>query len=223
MEAATILTGLASGALLTAFVLAVWDGFRQVTGVGRVVQVVSWLAGVFLLLGTLLAWLDMRVFLGLPLVAALAAPQGLPRHSSWTNALPLLPPLALVGVGLFWVPAAVSGSLFVALTSAICAGLGARALAQALCAFAGEISAEWPGIATYTLLTLLAGGLALANLARRGVLWSGSSAETGLAAAWLAWSAARFIPRDRTRLWASVVAVAAVVLLVLVVSCGGTR
>lgn len=218
VETITIFTGLASGALLTAFVLAVWDGFRQVTGVGRAVQVVSWLAGLFLLLGTLLAWLDTRVFFGLPLAAALAAPQGLPRRSSWINALPLLPPLALTGVGLFWTPAAVNGSLFVALAAGICAGLGTRALAQALCAFAGEIPTdEWPGLATYTLLTLLAGGLALANLARRGTLWSGSVAEGRLAVAWLVWSAARFVPRDRTRLWAGMIVVAAVALIVLVV------
>lgn len=212
-----IFTGLASGALLTAFVLAVWAGFRQMRGVGQAIQVVSWLAGLSLLLGALLAWLDTHVFLGLSLVAALAAPQGIPRRPSWINALPLLPPLALAGVGLFWMPAAMSGGLFVALASGICAGLGARTLGQALCAFAGEIPAEWSGVATYTLLTLLAGGLALVNLVRRGMLWSGSVAEGRLAVAWLAWSAARFVPRNQARLWAGMIVVAAVALIVLVV------
>jgi len=216
VEAATVLTGLASGTLLTALVLAVWDGFHPVAGFRRAVQVVSWLAGVFLLLSTLLAWLDVRLFLGMPLVAALAAPQGLPRRSSWINALPLLPPLVVAGVGLFWRPAAASGGLLVALACALCAGLSARALGQALCAFAGETPAEWPGIATYTLLTLLVAGLALVNLARRGVLWSGSSAESWLAAAWLAWSTAWFTPHERARLQAGVIVVAAVMLIVLV-------
>jgi hypothetical protein len=214
VEAATILTGLASGALLTAAALALWDGLRQMPGIGRAVRIVSWLAGTLLLLGALLAWLDTRAFPGLLLMAALAAPQGL-RRSSWSNGLPFLPPLALAGIALFWVPAAEGGAVFVALAAAICGGLGARALGEALRVLAGQTPAGWPGLATYALLTLLAAGLALANLVQRGTLWSGSITESGLAAAWLAWSTAWFTPRERARLRASVIVVAAVVLVIV--------
>lgn len=215
MEAAPVLGGLASGALLTALALAVWDGLRPVAGFRQAVQVIGWLAGALLLLGTVLAWLDTRVFLGLPFVTALAAPQGLPRRSSWINALPLLPPLVLAGVGLFWRPATTSGSLFVAVASALCAGVGVRALGEGLRALAGQSPVEWPGLAAYALLTLLAASLALANLARRGMLWSGQPTESGLAAAWLAWSAAWFIPRDRARLQAGAIVIAAAILGVM--------
>lgn len=212
MEAATALGGLASGALLTALVLAVWDGLRPVAGFRRAIQVIGWLAGTLLLSGAVLAWLDTGVFLGLLLVAALAAPQDLPRRSSWINTLPLLPPLALAGGGVFWRPAATSGGLFIALASALCAGLGARALGEGVRALAGQTPAEWPGLVTYALLTLLAGGLALANLMQRGVFWSGRVAESGLAASWLAWSAAWFVPRERARLRAGAIVIAAVLL-----------
>jgi hypothetical protein len=215
VEAATILTGLASGTLLAAAVLALWDGFRPMPGIERAVQIVSWLAGALLLLGVLLAWLETHTLPALLLVAAVAAPQGLLRRPCWSNALPLLPPLALAGIGLFWTPTAGGGNALVVLAAAICAGLGARALGEALRALAGQIPAEWPGLATYALLTLLAAGLALANLAQRGTVWSGNAAESGLAAAWLAWSAAWFTPRERARLRAGM-NVAAVVVLVIV-------
>ena len=214
MEAATILAGLAGGALLTTAVLALWDGFRRIPESGRAVQIVSWLAGTLLLLGVLLAWLETHTLPALLLVAALAAPQSL-RRPFWSNALPLLPPLALAALGLFWAPAAGSGNVFVALATAVCGGLGARALGEALRALAGQTPAGWPSLATYALLTLLVTGLALANLAQRGTLWSGSTAESGLAGAWLAWSAARFAPREWARLRVGVVVAAAVVLIIV--------
>lgn len=213
MEAATILGGLASGVLLTAVALALWDGFRPTPGIGRAVQILGWLAGALLLLGALLAWLGLHAFPALLLMAAVAAPQGL-RRSSWSNALPLLPPLALAVIGLAWKPVADDGAVLVALAATLCGGLGARALGEALRTLAGQSPVEWPGLAAYALLTLLAASLALANLARRGMLWSGQPVESGLAAAWLAWSAAWFVPRDRARLRVGMIIVATLALIV---------
>ncbi len=147
MEATTILAGLAGGALVTITALVLWEGLRRLPGrVGGAVQVMSGLAGVFLLLGVLLAWLETRTLLTLLLIAAMAAPQSC-RRSSWSHVLPLLPPLVLVGIGLFWRPAAGGGRVFIALAAALCAGLGTRALGEALRALAGQIPAAWPGLA----------------------------------------------------------------------------
>jgi hypothetical protein len=200
--------------LLAAAALALWDGFRPLPGMGRAVQIVGWLAGALLLLGVLLTWLEAHTLPALLLIAAVAAPQSL-RRPSWSNTLPLLPPLALAAIGLFWGLTAGGGNMLIALAAALCAGLGTRALGEALRALAGQTPAAWPGFATYALLTLLAGGLVLANLAQRGTLWSGSAAESGLAAAWLAWSAAWLAPRERARLRAGMIVVAAVVLIVV--------
>lgn len=141
----------------------------------------------------------------------------------------ILPALALAGGGLFCSLEPVeakAGSLSVALVKLallICGGLGARALGEAL----SEITAppspklgeaeggiEWPSAAAYALLTLLVGGTALVNLWQRGTMWGGSAGEGGLAGSWLAWSAAWLGPRQRPRLRAALIVVAALLLVV---------
>jgi hypothetical protein len=66
---------------------------------------------------------------------------------------------------------------------------------------------------TYVLLSLIVGSAALVHLWQRGTLWGATASESGLAGTWLAWSAARLGPRRPPRLRATLVAVAALSLI----------
>lgn len=247
MSAVAIFTGLACGTLLAAVGLALWNGFRQVPGLFHAVRALGWLAGALLLIGVLLAWRGdpshSPFVLRLILMAALAAPPGIPRRrqSSWGSAVRLLPVLILAAAGLFWTSepadAEVSSALVgpVAWAVAICGGFGARALGEALSDIiappsppkpalskveglgGAEGALEWPSVAAYVLLTLLVGITALVNLWQRGSLWGGSASQSGLAGAWLVWIAARPGPRQRSRLRAGLIVVAASLLIVIAV------
>jgi hypothetical protein len=224
------LPALACGILLAAAGLALWDGFRQTPGLARAVDTNAWLAGALLSIGALLAWQETRSPSGpaphLILMAALAAiplPR-IPRRRSarWSGAIRVLPALALAGVGLFWTPgpaAAGAGSSPLALVELgvlVCAGLGARALGQALSEMADPTPhLERPFAAAYALLTLLVGGMALVNLGQRGSVWDGTAGQSGLAGAWLAWSAAWWGPRQPPRLRAGLIAAASLLLIAL--------
>jgi hypothetical protein len=252
VSATLILPGLACGVLLAAAGLALWDGFRQVPGLSRAVDVNAWLAGALLLLGALLAWqgdrsLSMLVpspstLLGvdsvegpalsgiegpaphLILMAALAAPPPPTRthrrrSAPWGATMRILPALALAGAGLFWIPefieigAGNSSPALVGLGVVVCAGLGARALGEALSEIAGSTPhLERSFVAAYALLTLLVGGTVLVNLWQRGAVWDGTPRQSGLAGAWLAWSAAWLGPRQPPRLRAGLIAAAALLL-----------
>jgi len=243
VPALVIFTGLACGTLLTAAGLALWDGFRQVPGLSRAIQVIRWLAGATLLVGAVLAWQrGPSLFalalsgvegpiLRLMLMAALAALPGIHRRraSPWGGLMLILPALVLAAAGLVCSPAPVetrAGRLPVELALVLSAGLGARALGQALSEIVAPPSPPSPLIggtegglspaATYALLTLLMTATALVNLWQRGTLWGGSSGESELAGAWLAWSAVWLGPRQRPRLRAALTVVAALLLIVLV-------
>jgi hypothetical protein len=231
VPAVVILSGLACGTLLAAAGLALWDGLRQVAGLSRGVQVIGWLAGTLLLIGALLAWQGGSLSAPTPhliLMAAVAAPPGI-RHrrpSRWSNAVRILPALVLAGAGLLDTlqPAGPevdsSPVALVELLVVICGGLGTRALSQSLSEIAASSpQVEWPSAAAYALLTLLVGGMAAANLWQRGTAWRGTATESGLAGAWLAWSAARLSPRQPSRLRPMLTAVAALVLIMLAVGC----
>ncbi len=232
MLSSVIFTGLASGMLLAAVGLALWDGFRQVPGLSHAVRAICWLAGALLLIGTLLAWQGDHSLsapaLHLILMAALAAPPGTHcrRHSPWSNVVLILPSLILAGAGLLWTSEPIgtgTGNLPVALVelaAILCGGLGARALGEALNEIVTSTPhVEWPSAATYALLTLLVGGTALVNLWQRGSAWGGTADEDRLAGAWLAWSAAWLGPRQPPRLRAALTAIAASLLIVLAVGC----
>jgi hypothetical protein len=98
----------------------------------------------------------------------------------------------------------------------ICGGLAARVLGEAVGAFVSPTAA--PGRlfdALYLLLTLLVGANALATLWQRGAVWERTTGEGSLAGTWLAWSAAWLSPRQRPRLHAALVALAALLLIAL--------
>ena len=230
MLAAVICTGLAWGALLAAAGLALWDGFQQVPGTDRAVQVIRWVAGTLLAAGALLAWMgDPGLSAPAPhlaLMAALATPPAshrrLPAH--WSDALRILPALTLAGASLPWIPGSVEAGtgrpLFAPATLAIavCAGMGARALGVALSEIATPTPhVEWPSIAAYAMLTLIVGGTALMNLWQRGSAWGGTAGESGLAGAWAAWSATWIGLRQSPRLRAALTVVATALLIVVVV------
>jgi hypothetical protein len=223
-----IFTGLACGMLLAGTGLALWDGLRQVPGVSHAVQVIRWVAGAFLVTGVFLAWQGDRSLSAsaprLVLMAALATPPAFHRRSlaRWSHVWLILPALVLAGAGLFWTSASIeagAGSSPVALVEMaviICGGLGARALAVALSESATSTpGVEWPSAAAHALLTVVVGGMALVSLWQRGSVWDGTAGESGLAGAWLAWTAARVGPRQSRRLRAVLTAVAAVLLAVL--------
>ncbi len=217
-----VFTGLACGALLTVMGLAVWAGLRRTPDLLRAVQAVNWLAGAFLLIGALLAWWHDPT-LSVPasrlaLMAALAAPLGTLRsYSSWESVARALPALILAGI-LLWGPpglASAEGGSLVSLALAICGGLGARAMGEAL---GLSPHVEWPSFATYVLLTSLVGGVALVNLWQRGTGWGGLVGEGGLVGAWLAWGAVWLVARRSPRLRAVLTVVAASSLIVTVVT-----
>jgi len=238
VPATVILTGLACGTLLAAAGLVLWGSPRQLPGLSRTVRVISWLAGGLLLIGAVLAWQEdyslSAPALRLTLMAALAAPPGIHRHtrSPWGSLMLTLPALALAGASLFWTPEwtpAPTGMEVSNLLGApgkltairllaviICAGLGARALGEALSTIAvPALHIERPAATTYALLTLLVSGTTLSNLWQQGAVWGGIASEGGLAGAWLAWSAAWLGPRHPRRLRAALTAVAASLLIVL--------
>ena len=233
MPAAVTCTELAWGMLLTAAGLALWGGFRQVSGTSRAVRAIGWVAGTLLAVGALLAWQSAdgpsAPAVHLALMAALAAPPASQRQrpAHWSNALPILPALALAGGSLLWtrgpMEAGTGSSPFTlaALAVAICGGMGARALGVALCEISNPAShVEWPSIVAYAMLTLVVGGTALVNLWQRGSVWGGTAGEGGLAGAWAAWSAAWVGLRRYPRARAALVGVAATLLIVVVVAAG---
>ncbi|MGD8998563.1 MAG: hypothetical protein PVH80_10675 [Anaerolineae bacterium] len=146
--------------------------------------------------------------------------------ASWSRALVYLPALALTGALLIQVftptgdtPSAdwVTPLRFLI---AVCAGLGARALGQALQMIAkGPRCEEWPRTLTYGLLTLVVGSAALVNLWQEGIVWGGGDPvmRGGLAGAWLVWSVDWLGPRRHPRLRAAVTAMAALLLIVVAV------
>ncbi|MBN1977233.1 MAG: hypothetical protein JW918_07515 [Anaerolineae bacterium] len=101
----TPIIGLSVGMLLTAFGLALWNGFRQTAGLDRAAQVISWIAGGLLLIAFPLLWSEAHGHythaLHLILMAAVAAPSINRRHHlPWNDAIRMLPALALSGIGL---------------------------------------------------------------------------------------------------------------------------
>lgn len=231
MQPGVILIGLACGALLAAVGLTLWDGLRQMPGISRSAWVLGWVAAALLLIGALLIWQgDHGVpALRLILMAALAAPPGLRRRrpSHWSNVMFILPALALAGAGFFLISKPVADEAVslpvrpVEIAIVVCGGLGARALGKALSVIATPLSTPELGAfaVTYTLLTLLVGGTALANLWQRGTMWGESASEAGLAAVWLAWSAAWLGLRQHPRLRAGLIVVAAALFIVLAAGC----
>jgi hypothetical protein len=228
VPSSVIFTGLACGTLLAATGLALWDGLRQVPGVSHAVQVIRWVAGAFLAVGVFLAWQGDRSLSApaprLVLMAALTAPPVFHRRSlaRWSHVWLILPALVLAGAGLVWTSASIEAGAggspvaLVEMTVIICGGLGARALAVALSESATSTSGvEWPSAAVHALLTVVVGGMALVSLWQRGSVWDGTAGGSGLAGAWLAWTAARVGPRQSRWLRAVLTAVAAVLLAVL--------
>jgi len=215
--AVSTFAGLACGVLLVAIGLSLWGGSRQTPDLSRATRAIGWLAGAFLLVGALLAWQGDPGFSGVAsrslLMAALAVPVGNRRyHSSpWGSVMRALPALVLAGTALFWSPRPIGGAssdfpaALAEFVIVVCAGLGARALSEALSEIVVSIPrVEWPSTATCVLLTSLVGLMGLVNLWQRGTVWGVTPGESILVGAWLAWSAAwlggRWHPRRRAGL-----------------------
>lgn len=239
MQVTAILAGLGCGALLAAAGLTLWGEPRKTAGISQAVHAIGWLAGALLLIGALLAWWAYDAPAAHPsslaLIAALAAPPGIRRREpSRSRLVPILLALLLAGLSLAWLLASngigpeqnsgPSASLAMVYSwgVVICAGLGARTLAEVL----GEIITPHPDAeefspdrvdgllnATYALLTLVTGGTALTNLWQRGLAWEQTPGASRLAGAWLVWSAAWLSPRHVAWLRAGLTIVAALVLL----------
>jgi len=229
-----VVTGLACGGLLTATGLVFWDSFQKRPGLSQALQAIRWLAGVLLLIGAVLAWRAGDTLfpptMRLALMAALVTLPEIRRRppSSWGNLSFVLIALILAGASLSWTSLQVPGaagvesptdSLPIAslrLAMAICGGLGTRALGEILSGIdSAPPTVEWPSIATHMLLTLLAAGMALTNVWRRGTIWIGATGAGGLTGAWLAWGAVRFGPRKPPWLRATLVTAAALLLILL--------
>jgi hypothetical protein len=223
-----IFTGFSCGMLLTAVGLVLLDGFRQVPGLPRAVQVIGWLAGAMLLIGLVLVWRGDRSLpiaaLRLILMAAVAAPPGIWRRcgSPWSNLMLILPAPILAGIGLFWASRAVGAGPDSSLVTPvewaviICGGLGIRALGEVLSAIAASISYVGRSIAAaYVLLTLLVGGTALVNLWQQGTVGGGAIGEGGVVGAWLVWSVAWLGLLRQPRLRTVLTGVAALLLISL--------
>jgi hypothetical protein len=220
------LIGLSFGALLVASGSALWSGFRPVNGLARATRVIGWVGGGLLLIAFLLLWITggAAPILSLTLMAAIAAPLTR-RHSSspWYDVVILLPALALAGGSFSLATGLIQAGRMVTMSLAVtvCGGLAARVLGQALGALVDPTVA--PGRlfdALYLVLTLLVGAYALTGLWRRGVAWEAAAGESGLAGAWLAWSAAWMSPRQRPRLRAGLIVIVALLLIVLVFGTG---
>jgi hypothetical protein len=141
------------------------------------------------------------------------------RLSSRHEGLAVLPASALAAIGLFELTAARTGGASgspqtaVALATLVCGGLGTWILGKGLCEIAVPSShVSWPAIA-YVPLTLLVGGITLANLWQSRTAWSGDPIETRLAGAWLAWSAVWVMGPERPRLRAALAVPAALALI----------
>jgi len=220
VTAAVPLIGLALGMLLVAVGLALWNDRREKTArLSRAAQVIGWAASALLVVAVPLLWLaghgHYTRALHLTLMATIAAPRINQRDTIST-----LPALALVGGSLFLVtrgtPAEHSALTLVGLAFILCGGLGARVLGEALSVLANPdvpLSRTFDGL--YLLLTLLVGSTALANLWQRGSVWGEAAGEAGLVGVWLAWGATWSSPRERHRLRAGLVAVAALLLILL--------
>jgi hypothetical protein len=221
------LIGLGFGALLTVAGLAVWGGFRPTPGLDRAIRAIRWGVAGLLLVASLLLWIggDFPLVASLALMAAIAAPPARQHSWPWHDAIALLPAFILTGTCLFLLVGRVQivgePSASTRVAAAVYGGLAARVLSGALRALAS--SSAMPGRlfdALYLLLTLLAGADALTALWRRGLAWGGNPGQSGLLGAWLAWSAAWLGPRGRPRLRATLIAVAAVLLVVLGLGIG---
>jgi len=233
MPWAVALAGLACGMLLGAVAATLWSMWRQVPALSQALRIIGWAAGAVLLIGAVTTWHGSQGLAApsprLMVMAAVAAPPDRHDHrqASWDTLLLLLPALMLALAGLCWIPGVIgtggSGSTALAeasptttitLAAIICGGLAARALGEAL---AGVLTpgpfAGWASDAVYAPLTLLVGGILLADLWQRGTLSEVSTAKGGLTGAWLAWSGAFWSPRARPRLHAALTAVAALLLL----------
>ena len=168
------------------------------------------------------------------LMAALAIPVGGENDTrgdgrgvvSWTRALHYLPAFALTLALLLQVSSSSASAhdaewvtpLRFAL--AVCAGLGARGLGQALQVLAGGgSSSQWPGTLTYSLLTLVSGSAMVVNLWQQGTVWgrAGPEIQGGLAGAWLVWSAGGLVPGRQSQLRAVLTAVAALLLMAVAI------
>jgi hypothetical protein len=225
----------------------VWDrpGLASVAGMVAWAAAGLLLIGALLVWGgrlptlkSLVRPLDMGAWQGpvlsLVLMAALAIPLGgetgpgaeTGRDNSPSRALVYLPALALTAVVLVRVSSSNSGAFGadwvtpLRFSIAVCAGLGARALGQALREMAaGSRCVDWPRELTLGLLTLVAGSATLVSLWRRGVVWGGSdpALRGGLASAWLVWSADWLAPRRRPRLRALLTSTAALLLIAVAI------
>jgi len=170
------------------------------------------------------------------LMAALAIPVGGEtdpcdaggRVVSWTRALLVLPAFVLTLALLLQVSSSTASAhdaewvTPLRFSLAVCAGLGARGLGQALQVLAGGgSSSHWPRTLTYSLLTLVSGSAMLVNLWQQGTVWGGAGPEIqgGLAGTWLVWSASGLAPGRQPQLRAVLTAVAA--LLLMAVAIGG--
>jgi hypothetical protein len=170
------------------------------------------------------------------LMAALAIPVGGEadtrdhggRVAAWTRALLYLPAFALTLALLLQVSSSTASARDaewvtpLRFSLAVCAGLGARRIGQALQVLAGGgSSSQWPGTLAYSLLTFVSGAAMLVNLWQQGTVWgrAGPEIQGGLAGAWLVWSTSGLAPGRQPELRAVLTAVAA--LLLIAVAYGG--
>ena len=245
MSPMAILVGLASGMLMAALGITLWSGLRSMPHLSRGGGGAAWLAASLLVFGALLAWGSrlpalegLATTFGIPqtggpvssmiLMAALAIPfeLGAGKKADWSRSLLYVPALLLAGTALARLGGSDVGDTgedWVTPTRfllTVCAGLGARALGQALRVIAaGDGETERSGSYAYGLLTLVAGSAALMNLWRRGTVWAGTDCvmRGGIAGAWLAWSADRLASSWHPRLRATVTAAAALLLILVAV------
>jgi hypothetical protein len=99
------------------------------------------------------------------------------------------------------------------LAFALCGGLAARALGDALVGLLAGATEAGNAEATYLLLTLLVGGSLLVDLWRFGGWLGGRGATMALVGPWLAWVAVRFLPRRWARVRAAGAGFAALLLI----------
>lgn len=245
MSAVAILVSLASGMLVAALGIALWSGLRGIRRFSRGAGGAAWLAASLLVFGALLAWgsrlpalEELATTLGMPhaegpvssmiLIAALAIPfdSRARKKVDWSQSLLYVPALALAGAALARLGGSGAGDAAddwvtpIRFSVTVCAGLGARALGQALRVIAaGNGETERAGPLAYGLLTFVSGSAALVNLWYRGTVWAGVDSVTrgGIAGAWLAWSADRLASSWHPRLRATVTAAAALLLILVAV------
>jgi hypothetical protein len=212
--------------LLTAATQALRNDLQKVAGLSHAVHVIRWVTGGLLLAAVPLLWLAghgrCTLALHITLMAAIAAPPiGRQRdHLPWRNTVSLLLPLALVAVSLYLTTGdtQVGHSILtpMGLAFLICAGLAVRVLGEALSTLVNpNVSLSKTFDALCLTLTLLVGGRALVNLWQLGTIGKGTAAETGLAGAWLAWSAVWLSSREGRGLRAGLIAIAALSLILM--------